>query len=69
MSVNEIIAELPNLSEDERRQVIERAIELDDFSEEELKLINDRIAEHESDPGSSVAIGDAIAGLRKKYRL
>jgi hypothetical protein len=69
MSLNEIIAELPRLSDEERWQVIERAMELDDFSEEELKLINERIAEHERAPETSIPMEEMVAALRKKYRL
>jgi hypothetical protein len=69
MSLAEIIAELPRLSDEERWQVIERAMELEDFSEYELKLIDARIAEHNQDPGSSIPMEEMVADLRKKYRL
>jgi len=69
MSLNEIIAELPRLSDEERWQVIERAMELDDFSAEELKLIDERIAEHERAPESSVPLDQMLAKLREQGRL
>ena len=69
MSLDEIIAELPRLSGEERWQLIERAMELDDFSEEELKVIDERIAEHDRDPGSSIPMEEMVAELRKEYRL
>ena len=69
MSLDEIIAELPRLSGEERWQLIKRAMELDDFSEEELKVIDERIAEHDRDPGSSIPMEEMVAELRKEYRL
>ena len=64
MSLREIIAELPSLSTEERWELVERAMELDDFSEAELKLIDDRLADYERDPATWVPLEEMIAKLR-----
>jgi hypothetical protein len=69
MSLSEIIDELPLLSSEERWQVIERAMALDDISDEELQLVNERIAAHERAPETSVPLAQMIAELRGQYRL
>jgi hypothetical protein len=69
MSLSEIIEELPLLSREERWQVIERAMELDDISDDELQLINERIAAHERAPETSVPLAQMAAELREQYRL
>jgi hypothetical protein len=69
MSLREIIEELPLLSSEERWQVIERAMELDDLSDEELRVIDERIAAHERSPETSVPLKQMAAELREQYRL
>jgi len=69
MSLREIMDELLRLSSEERGQVIERALSLDDLSEEELRLIEERIAAHERAPETSVPLPEMAAELRAQYRL
>jgi len=69
MSLSEIIAELPRLSDEERWELIERAMELDDFSEGELKVIDERLADHKRDPNSWVPLDQMMAKLRDEGRL
>jgi hypothetical protein len=69
VSLSEIIAELPRLSTEERWELIERAMELDDFSDKELRLIDERITAHKRDPGSSVPLDQMMAELREQYGL
>jgi len=69
VSLREIIEELPLLSSEERWQVMERAMELDDLSDEELRLIDERIAAHERDPETSVPLTQMAVELREQYRL
>ena len=64
-----MLAELPRLSDEERWELIDRAMELDDFSEEELKLIEERIAAHNRDPGSAVPLDQMVTKLREQYGL
>jgi len=67
VSLSEIIAELPRLSAEERWQVIEQAMALDDLSVDHLRLIEQRIAAHEQAPESSIESTQMIAELREKY--
>jgi hypothetical protein len=69
MSLREIIAELPRLSDEERWEVIERAMELDDVSEEELKLIEDRLADDKHDGQSWVPLEQMVAKWRDQGRI
>jgi len=69
MTLDEILAELPLLSNEERWQGIERAMELDEFSAEEVKLINDRIAEYDAAPETWIPMEELLAELRKKHLL
>jgi len=69
MSLSEIIDQLPLLSREERWQVIERAMELDDLSDDEMRLIDELIAAHERAPETSVPLAQMAAELREEYRL
>jgi hypothetical protein len=61
MSFNEVIAELPRLTFEERQILIRRAVELDDppLSATDEALVEERLAEHHADPGSSVDLSEA----------
>jgi hypothetical protein len=69
MSLSEMMDELPRLSSEERWQLIERAMELDGFSEDESKVIDERLADYERDPGSWVPLDEMVAKLREQGRL
>lgn len=69
MSLSEIIEELPRLSADERWQVIEQAIALEDLTPDELQLVEDRIAAHDRAPETSVPLEQLMAEFRAQYRL
>jgi hypothetical protein len=69
MSLNEIIDELPRLSNEERWQIIEEAMALDDLSDDDLQLIEDRIAAHDRSPETSVPLGQMLGELHEQYRL
>ena len=60
MSFNEVIAELPRLTFEERQILIRRAVELDDppLSPTDEVLVEERLAEHHADPSSSVDLTD-----------
>jgi hypothetical protein len=66
MSFNEVIAELPRLTFEERQILIRRALELDDppLSAGDEALIEERLAEQCSDPGSSVPLDEIKRRLR-----
>jgi len=67
MSFNEVIAELPRLTFEERQILIRRALELDDppLSAADEALVEERLAEHHSDPSSSVPLYEMKRRLRR----
>ena len=70
MSFNEVIAELPRLTFEERQILIRRALELDDppLSAADEELVEKRLAEHHTDPGSSVPLSALKDSLRSRSR-
>jgi putative addiction module component (TIGR02574 family) len=70
MSFNEVIAELPRLTFEERQILIREALELDDPppSAANEELVERRLAEHHSDPGSSVPLDEMKHHLRSQSR-
>lgn len=68
MSFNEVIAELPRLTFEERQILIRRALELDDppLSPADEELVEARLASHHSDPNSSVPLDKMKARLRSR---
>jgi len=70
MSFNEVIAELPRLTFEERQILIRRALELDDppLSAADEELVEARLAAHRSDPGSSVPLNELKARLRSRSK-
>jgi hypothetical protein len=70
MSFNEVIAELPRLTFEERQILIRRALELDDppLSAADEELVEARLAAHHSNPNSSVALNELKARLRYRSK-
>ena len=70
MSLNEVIAELPRLTFEQRQILIRRALELDDppLSEADEALVEHRLAEHHSDPSSSVPLDEMKSQLRSRSK-
>jgi hypothetical protein len=70
MSFNEVIAELPHLTFEERQILIRRALELDDppLSAVDEELVEGRLAEHHSDPNSSVPLNEIKDRLRSRSK-
>jgi putative addiction module component (TIGR02574 family) len=68
MSFNEVIAELPRLTIEERQILIRRALELDDppLSAADEALIEKRLAEHHADPSSSIPLDELKTRLRPR---
>ena len=68
MSFNEVIAELPHLTFEERQMLIRRALELDDppLSAADEELVEARLAAHHSDPSSSVPLNELKDRLRSR---
>ena len=70
MSFNEVIDELPRLTFEERQILIRRALELDDppLSAADEELVELRLAEHHSDPGSSLPLTELKDRLRSRSK-
>jgi hypothetical protein len=60
MSFNEVIAELPRLTFEERQTLIRMVLELDDpsLSATHEALVEERLAAHHTDPSSSVPLDE-----------
>ena len=60
MNFNEVIAELPRLTFEERQILIRRALELDDspLAAADEELVEERLAAHRDDPSSSVPLDE-----------
>jgi hypothetical protein len=67
MSFNEVIAELPRLTFEERQILIRRAVELDDppLSAADEELVEARLAKHHGDPSSSIPLDELKRRLRR----
>jgi hypothetical protein len=68
MSFNEVIAELPRFTFEERQMLIRRALELDDppLTAADEELVEERLAEHRADPTTSVSLDDLKRRLRSR---
>ena len=68
MSFNEVIAELPRLTFEERQILIRRALELDDspLSVADEELVEERLAAHHDAPNSSVPLENIKKHLRSR---
>lgn len=67
MSFNEVIAELPRLTFEERQVLIRHALELDDppLSAADEALIDERLSAHHAEPSSSISLDELKSRLRK----
>ena len=70
MSFNEVIAELPRLTFEERQILIRRAVELDDppLSAADEALVEERLAQHHADHASSVPLDEMKRRLRSRTK-
>jgi len=70
MSFNEVIAELPKLTFEERQILIRLALELDDppLSAVDEELVEARLAEHHADPSSSLPLDELKRSLRSRSK-
>jgi putative addiction module component (TIGR02574 family) len=68
MSFNEVLAELPALSFEERQMLVQRALELDDSppSPADEAEIERRQAAHRLDPSSALSLLEIKARLRSR---
>jgi len=70
VSFNEVIAELPRLTFEERQILIRRALELDDppLSATDEELVEERLAGHHDDPTSSMSLDEMKHHLRSRSK-
>ena len=70
MSFNEVLAELPSLSFDQRQLLVRRALELDDqeLAVEDEAVVERRLADHRRDPKSAVPLQEMEARVRARFR-
>ena len=76
MSKAEILQELPKLTREERKEIRLELAELDPdewldeddpLTDEEKKLIDARLAEHEANPESAISLEEFNARIQKKF--
>jgi hypothetical protein len=69
MSFTEVLNELPTLTVEQRQLLIRRALELDSsaLSPKDEALVEERLAAHYADPGSSLAIDEVKARLGARF--
>ena len=67
MSFNEVLAELPRLTFEERQILIRTALELDDspLSAADEELVEARLAEHHDNPNSSLPLQELKNRLQR----
>ncbi|HKO36581.1 MAG TPA: hypothetical protein VJV21_08885 [Pyrinomonadaceae bacterium] len=70
MSFNEVIAELPRLTFEERQILIRRALEIDDppLSAADEALVEDRLTKQHADPTSSSPLDEMKSRLRSRIQ-
>lgn len=70
MSFNEVIAELPRLTFEQRQILIRKALELDDppLSASDEALVDERLADHHADPSTSLALDEMKERLRSRSK-
>ena len=70
MSFNEVIAELPRLTFEQRQILIRRALELDDspLLAADEELVGERLAAHHGDPSSSILLDEMKNRLRSSSK-
>lgn len=68
MSFNEVLAELPRLTFEERQILIRQVVELDDppLSATDEALVEERLAEHHASPASSISLDELKKSLRSR---
>jgi hypothetical protein len=70
MSFEQVIAELPNMTFEQRQALIRRAVELDDspLSDSDEALVEQRLAAHRADPTSSIPLEKFKRQLRARSK-
>ncbi len=69
MSLNELLAELPNMTVAERQVLVRRALEIDDATlpPEHIALVEERLEEHRRNPESALTMEQMETRLRSRF--
>ncbi len=69
MSFQELLAELPSLTVEQRQMLVRRMVELDNsaLAPAEEKLVEERRAEYLRNPSSGLSLEEIEAQLRAKF--
>ena len=69
MSFDQVLAEIPRLSPEERQRLMRRVLEIEDgpFNAAEESLIDARLAGHRLDPASSVGLDKIKSRLHTRF--
>lgn len=75
MSKSEILSELPNLSAEERRELLDRLLQLEgegwldaaDLTDDERRLIESRLEAHRQNPDAAIPWDDVEAKLIARF--
>ena len=77
MSFAQVLQELPALTSEQRREILERIVELDrggwldvegPLSKADKQVIESRLTEHETDPATAISFDELESRLRERNR-
>jgi hypothetical protein len=77
MSFAQVLEELPALTSEQRRQILDRIVELDrggwldvddPLSEADKQVIESRLAKHQADPSSAISLDELENRLKQRSR-
>lgn len=68
MSFNEVLAELPSLTVEQRQLLMRRALELDDLplSPADESLLMERSAEYHANPSAAIGLDEMVNRVRAR---
>ena len=69
MSFNEVLAELPSLTVEQRQLLMRRALEIDDLplSPADEALVQERLAEYRTNPATAISLDEMEKRLRAHW--
>lgn len=72
MSFAEMLEQLPTLTSEERKKIVDRVFELEEeeesFTPDQIALIERRMAEHEAHPGAVIPADEMFERLLNRFR-
>lgn len=69
MTFNQVVAEIPSLSFEQRQALIHQLLLMDDYdlSNDEIELVEERLKRHHVNPQSSLSLQEAKDLLRHRH--